>query len=85
MASIFLRPILRPQVLGLGLGLSIATVQMVQQRPMLLDTKPMLSGDSYATQAQTPVVRDGQLNPKAVRQISSGSVVGKSSISAEGM
>jgi len=76
MASMFLRPILRPQTLGLGLGLSIATLQLAQQRPMRLDTKPILSSGSYKMNAQNPVVREGHLNPKAVKQVSSGSIIG---------
>jgi hypothetical protein len=54
----------------------------MHQRPMRLDTSPIssssgvFSGDSYSRNAKTPVVRGGQLNPSAVRQISSGSIIG---------
>jgi hypothetical protein len=37
----------------------------------------VFSGDSYSRNARTPVMRGGNLNPGAVRQISSGSIVGK--------
>ncbi|KAH6684207.1 hypothetical protein B0J14DRAFT_6651 [Halenospora varia] len=77
MASLLMRPLLRPQALGLGLGLSFATYHHVNQRPLRLDSSPILSTDSYRRNAQTPVLRrDGGLNPGAVRQISSGSIIG---------
>ncbi len=87
MASIFLRPfILRPHTpilsLGLGLtfGLSLAAHHSFQT-PIKLDNgssaaAPIFSTDSYKANARTPVVRNGGLNPGAVRQISSGSVIG---------
>ncbi|PQE11941.1 fun14 family protein [Rutstroemia sp. NJR-2017a BVV2] len=61
------RLLLRPQALGLGIGASISTYHLLHQRPMRCD-----SGN-----AAVPVTtRDGGLNPKAVRQISSGSIIG---------
>ncbi|KAN0103492.1 hypothetical protein V8E51_011805 [Hyaloscypha variabilis] len=79
MASLLLRPLFRPQALGLGLGLSIATCHALHQRPLRLDSSPVGSGvfssDSYGKNARTPVV-NGNLNPAAVRQISSGSIIG---------
>merc|ERR1712093_893142 len=77
-------PLLRPQTLGLGLGLSFLTHQTLTQRPYRMDTSPLssssggsiLSGDSYARNAKVPVVREGRLNESAVRQISSGSIIG---------
>ena len=80
MASLLLRPLLRPQMLGLGLGLSLATYHNVTQQPLLLDSRSpspsILPGDSCRRNAATPVVRNGNLNPGAVRQISSGSIIG---------
>jgi len=70
------RPLFRPQTLGLGLGLSLVSFHAIQQRPIRLDSSPVLSGSSYRSNAQTPVVSNGQLNPGAVRQISSGSIIG---------
>jgi hypothetical protein len=68
-------------MLGLGLGLSLATYHTVTQRPLLLESRSpspsILSGDSYRRNAATPVVRNGNLNPGAVRQISSGSIIGE--------
>lgn len=60
-----------------------------QSRRLLLDSASSSHSDSvlsqYQQKAQTPVVqqRDGQkvLNPRAVRQISTGSVIGKPFIS----
>jgi len=72
----FLRPLFRPQTIGLGLGLSLVTFHGLQQRPIRLDSGPVLSGDYHRSNAQTPFVRNGQLNPGAVRQISSGSIIG---------
>ncbi|TVY83607.1 hypothetical protein LSUE1_G002643 [Lachnellula suecica] len=75
MASLF-RPLLRPQTFGLGLGLSLASYHTLHQRPLRLDSG-VLSTDSYRKNAQTPVVSQrGRLNPGAVRQISSGSIIG---------
>jgi hypothetical protein len=76
MASLLLRPLLRPQTLGLGLGVSLVTYHTIHQRPIRLDSGPILSGDSYRRNAQVPIVRNGHLNPGAVRQISSGSIIG---------
>ncbi len=76
MTTLLLRPILRPQVLGVGLGLSLATYHTIYQRPLRMD---MLSADTSRRNAQTPAVRNGQLTPGAVRQISSGSIIGVSS------
>lgn len=80
MASLLLRPLLRPQTLGLGLGLSYFTHQTLYQRPYRLDavsaSSPILSQDSYVRNAKVPVVREGRLNESAVRQISSGSIIG---------
>lgn len=38
---------------------------------------PILPQDSYARNAKVPVVREGRLNERAVRQISSGSIIGE--------
>lgn len=76
MASIFLRPLFRPQTIGLGLGLSLVTFHGLRQRPIRLDSGPGLSGDPYRGNSQTPFVRNSQLNPGTVRQISSGSIIG---------
>lgn len=85
MASILLRPLLRPQFLGLGLGLSMATYHTVYRQPAFrLDSSPSSSGsgsilstDSYRRNAEVPVIKSGgRLNERAVRQISSGSIIG---------
>jgi len=73
----FLRPLFHRQTIGLGLGLSLVTFHMLRQRPIRLDSGPVFSGNSYGGDARTtPLVRNGQLNPAAVRQISSGSIIG---------
>jgi hypothetical protein len=93
MASLLLRPILRPQLLagpiGLGLGLYTYT-NLISNRssPYRLDSGSVLSGGSntfgnsaynYTTKAKTPVVtKEGKLNPRAIRQVSLGSITGKS-------
>ena len=83
MASLLLRPLFRPQALGLGLGVSLATYHAMHQRPLRLDSRPMgsdgsiFSTNSYGTNARTPIIKEGSLNPGAVRQISSGSIIGK--------
>jgi len=63
-------------MLGLGLGLSLASFQALHQRTMRLDSGPMISGHSHRKHAQTPVLRNGQLNPNGVKQISTGSIIG---------
>ncbi|KAG0648339.1 hypothetical protein D0Z07_5172 [Hyphodiscus hymeniophilus] len=70
------RLLLRPQTLGLGLGVSIFSAFHLQQRPIRLDSGPVFSSSSYTGNAKTPVVRKGGLNAAAVRQVSSGSIIG---------
>lgn len=84
MASLLLRPLLRPQVLGLGLSVSMVTYHTLYlQRPMRLDSSPIpgpsrpFSRDSSRQDTQTSVAKGGLLNPGAVGQISSGSIVGE--------
>lgn len=77
-SSIFFRPLVRPQTIGLGLAVTLTTFHITQQRPLRLDSNPILSKDSYRANARTPIVRNGQLTAGAVRQISSGSIVGMS-------
>lgn len=69
-----LRPLLRPQTLGLGLGISLFAGHQIRtyRTPIHLDG-PV---DSYTRKARTPIVKNGGLNPGAVRQISSGSIIG---------
>ncbi|CZT05083.1 hypothetical protein WAI453_005414 [Rhynchosporium graminicola] len=78
MATLLLRPRLRPQTLGLGLGFSFLTHQTLFQRPTRLDSASsgLLSRDSYVQNARVPIVKQGKLNESAVRQISSGSIIG---------
>jgi hypothetical protein len=75
MASLLLHSF-RPMMLGLGLGLSLASFQTLHQRAMRLDSGPIISGHSHRKNAQTPVLRTGQLNPNGVKQISTGSIIG---------
>jgi len=78
MASIFLRPVLGPRILGLGIGLSLATLRLSHQRPIMLDSSPISSAAGYNPAPQSPPLQNGRLNPRAVRQISSGSILGTS-------
>jgi hypothetical protein len=78
MASIFLRPVMRPQILGLGIGLSLATLHLGHQRPIKLDSGPISSTGVYNQVPQTPPLRKGKLKPEAIRKISSGSILGTS-------
>ncbi|CAG8959539.1 hypothetical protein HYFRA_00001440 [Hymenoscyphus fraxineus] len=77
-----LRPLLRPQTLGLGLGISLFTGHQIvnlNRSPIKLDSGSGNGGilESYRQNAKTPVVkRGGGLNPGAVRQISGGSIAG---------
>jgi len=73
------RPLLRPRAFGMGLGLSIATIHLTKhQTPLRLDStgSPNFSNNSYRKHAEVPGIQRPQLNPRVVRQISSGSIVG---------
>lgn len=81
MSTLLLRPLLRPQFAFPALGLSLTLYHLTTQRPYRLDTPSSLSSTSgfagYSQNAKTPVVTSkGRLNPRAVRQISLGSVTG---------
>lgn len=101
MASLLLRPLLRPQLFAaapFGLGLSLYTYHHLtsRSRAYKLDGfgAASLGGGggatgtySYSKDARTPVVTksDGgkwKLNPRAVRQVSFGSITGGSRSSA---
>ncbi|CAL3965655.1 hypothetical protein PZA11_002547 [Diplocarpon coronariae] len=78
-----LRPLLRPQSLGLSLGLtSYLSYHALNQRPLHLESSssasPVVSSGSYQRPAKVPVVREGRLNARAVRQVSAGSIAGLS-------
>lgn len=75
MASMFLRPMLRPNKLGVGLGLSMSTFAVYRQRPMKLDSKRLFS-ETQQTAAYKPSKGNSFINPSSVKQISSGSVFG---------
>ena len=87
MSLLLHRPFALPLTLGLGLGLSLYTHSTLLQRPYRLDSGGASSLSSaggangkysYTSSAKTPVVtRGGRLNPRAVRQISLGSVTGR--------
>ena len=79
MASMFLQPMLRPNTLGVGLGLSMSTFAVFRQSPMKLESKRLFS-ETQQTAAHKPAKRNPFLNPNSVKQISSGSVFGMVSI-----
>ena len=63
----------------------MATYHVMHQRPIRLDSSPVGSGGvfsagSYSRNARTPVLNNGRLNPRAVKQISSGSIIGMYSL-----
>lgn len=79
MASMFLRPLIRSHVVGgVGLGLCFATFQLRQQRHMRLDSGSPTTTSSYQMNQQMPLRRNGHISPRAVRQITSGSIIGPS-------
>jgi len=66
---------LRPNTLGVGLGLSMSTFAVFRQRPMKLESKRLFSETQQAA-AHKPSKGNAFLNPSSVKQISSGSVFG---------
>jgi hypothetical protein len=70
----------RPLGIGLGLGAAFTSYSLLRPRRnlyALCDSSAAFN--SYTNNAKVPVVtRRGGLNPNAVRQISSGSIAGKS-------
>lgn len=88
MASSFLLPRLsRPVIYGLGIGLtsSLLIHRPFSQRNLLFCDSAITGAASpkdwsfnqYKNDAQTPVVKkDGRMNPRAVRQITRGSIAG---------
>ncbi|KAK0512644.1 hypothetical protein JMJ35_004661 [Cladonia borealis] len=78
-----LLPRLRLPILSLGLGLSSLFLLTPRFRhPLLCDSgsTPLTTASesfrTYTRDAKVPVWKDGRVNPGAVRQISSGSVLG---------
>ena len=76
MTCLLLRPFLRLQMLGLGTGFSLATYQLSHQRPMKLDSPLISSAASSRRALKTLILQNSRLNPRTVRQISSGSILG---------
>jgi len=64
------------QTLGLGMGLTLAASQAGWQRPMLLDSGSTTVRDPSKWYTETKRSRNGNMNPKTVRHISSGSIIG---------
>jgi hypothetical protein len=75
MASVFLRPMLRPHALGIGLGLTLATLAH-QQRPLKCESSAIPSYNSRNTYLQRSALQDRNLSSNTARQISSGSIIG---------
>jgi len=75
MATVLLRPLLRPRTLGLGLGVSIAAFHTIKQRPARLDSA---GGSSRGVEEhfQSPVPSQRWMGRRTARQISSGSIIG---------
>ena len=75
----------RPMGIGLGLGAAFTSYSLLRPRRNLLalcDSSAAAAAapfsSSYQNNAKVPITnRKGGLNPNAVRQISSGSIVGK--------
>lgn len=75
-----------PLLAGLGISTALLTHQLLahrQSRWLRLDSSPTpvspkdWSFSQYTNDARTPVVeQSGRLNPRAIRQISAGSILG---------
>ena len=70
-------------IFPLALGLGISTLAFTRRRPLLCDTAgatPLTTASesfkTYTRDAKVPVWKDGRVNPGAIRQSSSGSVLG---------
>ncbi|MCJ1247253.1 hypothetical protein MMC30_004467 [Trapelia coarctata] len=79
MASLLLfrRPLLAPLSVGLGLSTAFFAHNSFR-RPILCDSGSIGSNSfqTYQRDAKVPVVKQGQVNPAAFKQISSGSILG---------
>jgi len=73
MASLLFRPFLRLHTLGFGAGLCLASLRISHQRPSLLDSTAI---ESSRENSRFLSFQKTRLNPKVVRQISSGSIIG---------
>lgn len=72
-----------PLILGSGIGVSAALYTLrSQRRPLLLDSSPSAASprdwsfSQYQNDASVPVTSRGRMNPKAIRQLSAGSIIG---------
>ncbi|EGP85105.1 unnamed protein product [Zymoseptoria tritici ST99CH_3D7] len=73
-----------PMLFGAGIGFSTALLQTLQahRRPVLLDSSPSSvspknwSVSQYQNDAVAPVTKNGGLNPRAIRQMTTGSIIG---------
>lgn len=79
MAGLFARQFMRPHTLGLGLGLSLySTYHICHQAPIRLDSRLSSDSASYRKGVSLPGLQKGaKLSSGAVRQISSGSIIGE--------
>jgi len=79
MATLLLRPLLRPRTLGIGVsigvGLSLAAIHISQQQPIRLDSTTA-APKSSGTKVPSPALHGRWLKPGTVRQISGGSITG---------
>src|SRR5436305_8557776 len=66
---------------GLCLGIGGVSLFAARQRPLLLDSSALASSPtspaSHSQSGKTPLLNNGKLNPKAVRQMSTGSIIGE--------
>lgn len=72
-----------PLILGGSIGFSAALLTLqAQRRPMLLDASPSAispkdwSISQYQNDAAAPITRQGRMNPGAIKQLSTGSMIG---------
>ena len=82
-SSLLLLPRLTLPIFPLALGLGISSFAFTRRRPLLCDaagatplTTASESFKTYTRDAKVPVWKDGRVNPEAIRQVSSGSVLG---------
>lgn len=78
--------LMRPVTIGLGLTTAFVAHSFYRSRPLLCESSGSNSAGllrKYSEDAKVPVFRNGRPNPAAYKQISAGSILGRSPLELE--